>query len=254
MRSAIAVLLFALTLVPAAARADDSGPSGTVARLRSEARRLVAREARASGVDPKDAIISDVAVNGNQATLSWEAGKTRRVMRLTFRNDRWWDMPDPSHGAAASVWQIDPQGGAIAPPREITAGYGLRFVFTANDAPAPVNLTQIYARPPTAAEFLPNHPLAPGWGSSDAVCYFDITVGGSKNVTFKPGTALDVWFPFVLDDQLDYSVSFVSNDKPYEMTHAAIFDNTLHFVLGEFTLAPGKPLMAEIDGDPKPAR
>lgn len=254
MRSVIAVLLFTLALVPAAVRADDSGPPRTVAQLRSEARRLVAREVRASGVDPNDVAISDVVVSGKEATLSWEAGKMHRLMRLSFANDRWWDTtPDAAQGAA-STWQITPQGATIAPPRELTAGYDMRFAFSANDAPSPVNLTQIYARPPTPAEFLPNHPLAPGWGSADAVCYFDITLGGSKNVTFKPGTVLDVWFPFVLDDQLEYSVNFVSDDKPAGLIRATIFDNTLHVVLPEFTLAPGKPLMAEIDGDPKPSR
>lgn len=249
----IAVLLCALTLVPAAASAGDRGPAATVAQLRSQARRLVARQARASGVEPKDVVISDVAVAGTQATLSWDAGNAHRLMRLAFMNDRWWDTFDGSQGAASGPWQIQPPGATIAPPRTLTAGYRIRFVFSANNTPAPVNLTQIYARPPTAAEFLPSHPLAPGWGSADAVCYFDLTVGGYNDVTFKPGTAIDVWFPFVLDDQLQYSMSFFSDDRPSGMIRATIFDNTLHFVLPEFVLAPDKPLMAEIDGDPKPS-
>lgn len=268
----IALLLFAAIVLPAAARADDYGPARTVAQLRSQARRLLARQARASGADPKNLVVSEVVVAGNEALLSWDSGKQRGLMRLAFANDRWWDtyeaaaskdlkitpdllahMENSAH-TAASAWRIEPSGAIVAPPRKLTAGYGMQFAFSANDAPAPVKLTQVYARPPTPAEFLPNHPLAPGWGSADAVCYFDLTVGGPSNVTFKPGTAVDVWFPFVLDDQLQYSMSFFSNDKPSGIIRATIFDNTLHFVLGEFTLAPGKPLMAEIDGDPKPSQ
>src|SRR6185437_4776895 len=98
-----------------------------------------------------------------------------------------------------------------------------------------------------------NHPLAPGWGYANAVCFFDLAIAGSNPVAFKPGTVIDVWFPFVLDDQLEYSVSFFSNDKGSGLIKGGVFDNTVHFVLPQFTLAPDKPLMAEIDGDPKPS-
>lgn len=233
MGRAIAVLVCTLALLPAAGRGEDSGPPATIGQLRSQATRLLARQVRALGVDPKSIVISNVQVKGDDAQLTWQTGTQARLMRLTHLNDRWWDTSEPS--------------------RALTAGYDLDFDFSANDAAGPVNLKQIYARPPTPAEFLPNHPLAPGWGSADAVCYFDITVGGSKAVRFKSGTSVDVWFPFVLDDQLQYSLSFFSDDKPSGIIKGTIFDNTVHFVLPEFILAPDKPLMAEIDGDPKPS-
>ncbi len=75
-------------------------------------------------------------------------------------------------------------------------------------------------------------------------------MGGGKPVAFTPGTTIDVWFPFVLDDELRYTLSFFSDDKPSGQIAGTIFDNTLHFVLPAFVMAPGKTLMAEIDGDP----
>jgi hypothetical protein len=83
------------------------------------------------------------------------------------------------------------------------------------------------------------------------VCFFDVAVSSSKAVTFDRGTVVDVWFPFVLDDQLRYNLSFVSAGKPSGMIFGTVFDNTVHFVLPAFTLDPREPLMAEIDGDVK---
>ena len=245
-------MIFALAFLPVAAYPQDSGPARTVGQLRSEARRLLAREVRASGSDPKDVVISSVLVNGDDARLAWQTASAKGTMNLTRIGDRWWDVAaDPHSGSRA--WQISPARTIIAPARDLTAQYAFVFTFSSNDAPAPVRVTQIYARPPTPAEFLPNHPLAPGWGYANAVCFFDFTIAGGKPVTFKPGTVIDVWFPFVLDDQLEYSVSFFSNDKGSGLIKGSIFDNTVHFVLPQFTLAPDKPLMAEIDGDPKPS-
>lgn len=142
-------------------------------------------------------------------------------------------------------------GATLHPSRVETSGYDLTFAYARNDAPADATFARIYARPPTPAEFVPNHAPAPGWGGPDAVCFFDIEVQASKPITFQPGTTIDIWFPFVLDDQLRYNLSFVSNEKPSAMIFGTVFDNTLHFVLPAFTVAPDKPMAAEIDGDPK---
>jgi hypothetical protein len=233
MGSVFAALLLAASVLPIATRADDVGPPGTVSRIRSEARRLLAHRVRALGVDPKNLVISDVVVNDGRATLTWSAASTHGTMNLAFHDDRWW-------ATDSALYQ--------------TAGYDLSVHFSPSDEHAPVKLTQLYVRTPTPAEFLPNHPIAPGWGYSDAVCYFDLGVDGSGTITFAPGTSIDVWFPFVLDDQLQYTMSFFSNDKPSGQITGTIFDNTLHFVLPQFVMAPDKPLMAEIDGDPKPNR
>jgi hypothetical protein len=146
---------------------------------------------------------------------------------------------------------VQPNGSTVFALPSKTAGYQITLQFSANDAPAWIPVTQLYARAPTHAEFAPPQPPAPGWGGPDAVCFFDVGIGGSRAVTFRNGTTIDVWFPFVLDDQLRYNVSFVSAGKPSGMIFGTIFDNTLHFVLPAFTIDPNAPLMAEIDGDVK---
>jgi len=300
--------------IPAAVCADDFGSHGAVSTVRSDMRRLLAHDARAAGVDPKDVSISDVVVVGNEALGTWDFGHRHGIMGLVVRDDRWWDTYDakgtnstfwvgrgfppldgvnpyipmtPDTSTLSSIgftadlvaqagihnrdvagapsnpremphidtgcskcWSLDPQGGLLDVPRAFTADYRLTFHFSANDAPAALPITQVYARAPSAAEFLPNRPIALGSGYANAVSYFDLSVGGSKAVTFTPGTTIDVWFPFVLDDQLRYTLSFFSDDKPSSLIVGTIFDNTLHFVLPAFVMAPGKTLMAEIDGDP----
>lgn len=157
----------------------------------------------------------------------------------------------PSQAAASADLSLHAQGATLHPPRRFTSGYDFTLAYARNDAAADAKLAQIFARAPTHAEFAPSRPPAPGWGGPDAVCFFDVAVSGTKPVTFAPGTAIDIWFPFVLDDQLRYNLSFMSAGKPSGMIFGTIFDNTLHFVLPAFTLQPGAPLMAEIDGDPK---
>src|SRR5579884_262880 len=143
-------------------------------------------------------------------------------------------------------------GGTIHPPRAFTSGYDLTISYAKNDARADTSIKQLYVRPPTPAEFLPNHPVAPGWGGADAVAYFDLAIAGAQSVAVDAGSTIDLWFPFVLVDQLQYNLSFLSDDRPSGIIHGAVFDNTVHFVLPAFVLAPEKPLMAEVDGDPKP--
>lgn len=148
--------------------------------------------------------------------------------------------------------RIHAAGGMIHPPmRNFTSGYDITIAYARNDAAPDATLAQLFARAPTQAEFAPNYPPAPGWGGPDAVCFFDIGVGGAKPVTFERGTAIDIWFPFVLDDQLRYNLSFFSAGKPSGMIFGTLFDNTLHFVLPQFTIDPRDALMAEIDGDVK---
>lgn len=148
--------------------------------------------------------------------------------------------------------RIHPAGGTIHPPiRQFTGGYDVTISYGRNNAAADAKLSQLFARAPTQAEFAPNHAPAPGWGGPDAVCFFDIGISAAKPVTFERGTTIDIWFPFVLDDQLRYNLSFFSAGKPSGMIFATVFDNTLHFVLPPFTIDPHDALMGEIDGDPK---
>lgn len=148
--------------------------------------------------------------------------------------------------------RVRPDGARVHPvARESTSGYDITIAYAPNDAGPDAKLAQLFVRAPTLAEFAPSHAPAPGFGGPDAVCFFDVQIAGSKPVTFARGTTIDIWFPFVLDDQLRYNLTFFSADKPSGMIFGTIFDNTLHFVVPQFTLVPDKPLMAEIDGDPK---
>ena len=105
----------------------------------------------------------------------------------------------------------------------------------------------VYARPPTDAEFIP-YPT-PAQYVPNAVLYFDLRINGTSPVTFAQGTTIDIWFPFVLDDRLNYDLTIGYADKPIGPIYARAFDNALHFVLPAFTVTPGRALMAEIDGN-----
>lgn len=219
-------LAFACVLLamPAPVLAFDSGPPAQIRQVRADGIRLLARGVRASGVDPKNISVQDVEVTGNRAHFDWTAGPLHGAVQLTRLDDRWWD---------------------------VSTGYHVRVGFSANDSGAPP-VTHLYVRAPTAAEFAPAYPTAPGWGGADAVCYFDIAITGSKPIRFSRGSTLEVWFPFVLDDGLRYNVNYVTGDHASPMIVGTIFDNTLHFVLPAFTLYPAQPMMAEIDGDATP--
>ena len=90
------ILLLALSyaVLPLAARAD----------VASDAHRLLASRVRQSAVDPKNISIRDVVVQGNQALLSWDAGKEHGVMGLILLDDRWWDALDMIRSGAGSCW------------------------------------------------------------------------------------------------------------------------------------------------------
>lgn len=145
--------------------------------------------------------------------------------------------------------RVRANGGVIHPPvRSFTSGFDFTLRYGSNNAPANSRFTLIYVRPPTQAEFLPNPPPPKDWGGSTDVGFFDFDVSGTQPVTFNAGTAVDIWFPFVLDDTLRYDVSLFTGGKAYGPYHGTLFDNVLHFELPAFTVAPGKGFQAEISG------
>lgn len=83
-------------LFQALAYAADAGPRDAVARVRSEARRLLAHTVRGAGLDPTNLTIDNVIVVHDQALLSWDSGKEHGVMGLMMFADRWWDALDMS--------------------------------------------------------------------------------------------------------------------------------------------------------------
>jgi hypothetical protein len=95
---------------------------------------------------------------------------------------------------------------------------------------------------------LPNPAPPRGWGGATDIFYFDLAISGAKAVTFQPGTKVDIWFPFVLDDALSYRLSWVMDGQFSKSIHGAIFDNVLHFELPQFVIAPPNTLQAEVEG------
>lgn len=128
-----------------------------------------------------------------------------------------------------------------------TAGYLITIAYAQNNSPSGSPVQPLYARAPTLAEIIP-YPTTYHF-ISNAVAYFDLTLDGSTPVSFAPGTTIDIWFPFVLDDTLKYDLTIGFADAPIGPLYAKPFDNTLHYTLPGFTATPGRTLMAEIDGN-----
>ncbi len=138
-------------------------------------------------------------------------------------------------------------GGVLAAPRSTTAGYELRITYARNDAPAGTTLLPIYGRVPTDAEMLP-FPTPMNF-TANAVYYFDLTVDGAAPVHFASGTTVDVWVPWVLDQNMRYDLT-IGFAQPYiGPIFATLHDNVLHYELPGFTAIPGRTMMAEIDGE-----
>lgn len=139
---------------------------------------------------------------------------------------------------------VRPGGGSVAGD---SGPFGVVLTYSTNNAAPSAHFSQVYARPPTAAEFLP-YPT-PYHFISDAVMFFDLVIDAPQPVSFRRGTAFDVWFPFVLDDKLVYSTSIDGTSEPIARLTGSVFDNVVHFELPGFTALPGKTMMGEIDGD-----
>jgi hypothetical protein len=141
---------------------------------------------------------------------------------------------------------IDPRGGMYAVSRTGTAGYDLRFTYAGNDA-RNARFSLLYGRAPTHAEILAYPvPQIPG---PNAVFFFDLAVASTTPVAFQRGSAIDVWFPFVLAPDLRYELTIDFIDPPMQLVRGSLYDNVLHFDLPAFTVKPGKTAMAQIDGD-----
>jgi hypothetical protein len=142
---------------------------------------------------------------------------------------------------------IDPGGGTLWQIPSYTAGYDILVAYGKNTSVGQTESRPLYARAPTQAEIIP-YPTTYHF-VSNAVAYFDLTIDGAKPVTFAPGTTVEIWFPFVLDDALRYDLTVGFADRPIGPIYAKPFDNVLQYTLPEFTVTPGRTLMAEIDGN-----
>jgi hypothetical protein len=241
-RIAAALLLLAVFTAPAIARCDDAGT------VRADARVLLAHRVRLLGVDPRTLVIAGVNLAGDGAVVAWSAGNQHGTLHLTRQGERWWANLDEDDALVANPKiPVSAAGGVVHPERSQTGGYDVTLRYARNNAAPAAVLSQVYARPPTQAEFLP-YPT-PYRFVPDAVMFFDIMIEAPKPVSFDRGTVLDVWFPFVLDDKLKYSMSFSGDREPIGPVSGSVFDNVVHFELPGFTALPAQTIMGEIDGD-----
>ncbi len=122
--------------------------------------------------------------------------------------------------------------------------YGVKIKLASNDGDQQAELLRIQARAPTLAESWTNPP------SGNSYFFFSGTVQAAQPVHVQSGTTIDVWFPFVLDPSLRYSLTIAApNAMSLGPVEGTLKDNTLHFVLPAFTAPPGAELMGEIEGD-----
>jgi len=287
MRNALCALILALAVWPLIARADDYGPSRTIAGIRHDLPVLLAAGPYAAAQPLR---FESVVVSGADALVECDACSSTALLRLHYRYDRWWllgyvsassdglltaGLTQPlvtlAHSHLAMAEKAD---AATPPPRcktfncyfvsgeiyDVTAPIQLPFnptrsgrmrgdaylatvTLSNNDGSASSKIASLESRAPTQAESW----VTPGGNS---YFFFSGTVQSSQPVHVQAGTTVDVWFPFVLDASLRYSLTIAGHGftaiGPVDGTLDA---NTLHFVLPAFTVSPGVELMGEVESD-----
>ena len=123
-------------------------------------------------------------------------------------------------------------------------GYHVTIVLAASDAAPNATVADISGRAPTRGESW----LTP---NNDAFYFLSGTVRSATTIHVRPGSTIDVWFPFVLDPTWHYTLTIAGKggDSLVNLP-GTLARNTLHFVLPAFALAPGIDVYGEIDGDP----
>ena len=130
------------------------------------------------------------------------------------------------------------------PQTIVGAGYRVRVKLAQNNGDEKAGIADPQSRAPTEAESWANPP------SGNAYYFFSGTVRATQPVHVQAGTIIDVWFPFVLDTSLSYSLTIAApNAMSLGPVEGTLKDNTLHFVLPAFTAPPGAELMGEIEGN-----
>lgn len=205
------------------AAASDVGTRDDVRVVRGDAQVLLARRVRAAGIDPKTIVVDRVVAQSGTATVQWHAGALGGSEPFARIYKRWWDR--------------------VSSP-ESPDGFQTSFSWAHADADVDAAIAPRLGRRPTEAESWLSYP------GGNSYFFFSAVVRSSVVVHVDAGSALDVWFPFVLDPSYRYSLTIAHSDPVVGPVNGTLRDNTLHFVLPAFALVPGTQLMGEIEGDP----
>jgi hypothetical protein len=251
---ASAALVFAL-FAPISARADDYGPRRDISAIRHDVPILL-------GATP----IESVTILNGIASVRLRSGDEEITYAFNKRYGRWWyagqtgvaygrpsPTPCPRKNCFIDSGFVDTYPASL--PRSISFvkgihdqffddWYRLTLQFSVSDAGPNAAIESFATRAPTETESWANPP------SGNAYFFFSGTVQSPQPVHVQAGTTLDVWFPFVLDTSLHYSLTIAApNTMSLGPVEGTLNDNTLHFVLPAFTAPPGAELMGEIDSD-----
>lgn len=231
------------------ARAGDAGPPRDIRAIERALPVLAARRLERDGIAGSSLRIESVVVTGDEARVLWRVDGPKPLVqmeRMIYRYDRWWVAQNSSlssDGGSAACCRVRFADRAFQLETSNMGGYGMTLHFAANDAPEDAAIRDITGRPPTEAESW----MTPGGNS---YFFFSGTVQAQQPIHVQAGTTIDVWFPFVLDTSLRYSLTLAS---PGTMSigplDGVLKDNTLHFVLPAFAATPGADLMGEIESD-----
>jgi hypothetical protein len=243
LRATLCALIFALAAWPLAAHADDT------AAIRHDLPILVEATSPVT--------FDRIDIENGHAMAQWHVGRDHFLNLLEKRYGRWW-----LSGWGVSFTELQDGGRRYTPmpdtsppfngdmpfaqgiPNWMTdGGYRVELHFAPSVPRDDVKLTGFATRIPTEGESL----VAPGGNS---YFFHSGTVQSPQPVHVQAGTTLEVWFPFVLDPSLTYSLTIGgAGFTPIGPIDGALVDNTLHFVLPAFTAPPGVDMMGEIESD-----
>jgi hypothetical protein len=261
-RATLCALIFALAVWPLVAHADDAGDLSDVRALEHDLPILRSLQSPIT--------VESMRYFGIGAIVAWRIGHFHERDQMLKRYDRWWfvqilstyEEPSPQPTctpggvcltSSGGISLFTPEGtfrgpvlfgdGFGRPLWTTDGGYRVGLHFAQSDSSNDAAITDFRTRIPTQAESW----ITPGGNS---YFFFSGTVKSEQPVHVHAGTTLDVWFPFVLDDALRYSITLAA---PHLMSigpiDGTLKDNTLHFTLPAFTAPPGADLMGEIESD-----
>jgi len=116
--------------------------------------------------------------------------------------------------------------------------------FATNDAPAAARIMHVSGRAPNQSESW----IAQGGNS---FFFYSGKVESAKPIHVASGTALTIWFPFLLEESRHYSIAITLGNTVVGPVDGVLeaSTNTVQFTLPGFSLPPGVDLSAEVEGD-----